>query len=290
MPSSSVATSARPDSTVAAALEVALAAAREVGGESVGEHQGVRPDGDRVVTHRFAATMPGYRGWYWAVTLSRAPRGKVVTVDEVVLLPGEGSLLAPEWVPWSQRLQPGDLAPGDLLPTPSDDPRLVPGYVGTGDDSVDQPAIEAVATELFLGRPRVLSPDGRDDASDRWSSGDRGPESAMAAMAPGHCVDCGFLMQIAGALRGAFGVCANEFAPADGQVVALDFGCGAHSEAQVAESDFAARSGEVYDDESMEILANPVQPAEPDTAPNAEGEVVPAEEEDLARSPGGSRP
>ena len=30
-----------------------------------------------------------------------------------------------------------------------------------------------------------------------------------------------------------FGVCANEFANDDGRVVALDHGCGAHSEAQL---------------------------------------------------------
>ncbi|MGI8881893.1 MAG: DUF3027 domain-containing protein [Jatrophihabitans sp.] len=253
---------AKLDSAAAAATDAALAAAREVGGEGVGEHEGVRADGERVVTHRFAATLPGYRGWYWAVTLSRLSRSKAVTVDEVVLLPGEGSLLAPEWVPWSQRLQPGDLAAGDLLPTPADDPRLVPGYTATGDDSVDAAAIEAIATDLALSRPRVLSPDGRDDATDRWSSGDRGPDSPMATQAPGKCADCGFLLQIAGALRGAFGVCANEFAPADGQVVALDFGCGAHSEAHVADSDFAMRTGDVFDDEALDIVADP--PAEPD--------------------------
>lgn len=36
-----------------------------------------------------------------------------------------------------------------------------------------------------------------------------------------------------GSLRQAFGVCANEFAPADGRVVSLSYGCGGHSEAAV---------------------------------------------------------
>jgi hypothetical protein len=35
----------------------------------------------------------------------------------------------------------------------------------------------------------------------------------------------------------AFGVCANAFAPADGRVVALNYGCGAHSEVEGGESE-----------------------------------------------------
>lgn len=55
----------------------------------------------------------------------------------------------------------------------------------------------------------------------------------MAQAAPATCMSCGFLTPIAGSLRQAFGVCANEFSPADGRVVSLSYGCGAHSEAAV---------------------------------------------------------
>ena len=48
-----------------------------------------------MVTHFFACPHPGYQGWRWSVTVARASRAKVVTVDEVVLLPGEGALLGP---------------------------------------------------------------------------------------------------------------------------------------------------------------------------------------------------
>ena len=46
-------------------------------------------------------------------------------------------------------------------------------------------------------------------------------------------MSCGFFVPMSGALRSVFGVCANEWSPADGTVVALDFGCGAHSEVDV---------------------------------------------------------
>ena len=104
-------TPAAVDAVLAAAIEVAREAAVSVGGDSVGPHLGVQAEEERVVTHSFAATLPGYRGWHWAVTLGRVARSKKATVDEVVLLPGDAALLAPAWVPWQQRIRAGDLAP-----------------------------------------------------------------------------------------------------------------------------------------------------------------------------------
>src|SRR5581483_1066008 len=208
------------------------------------EHLGVRAEGDRVATHAFAATLPGYRGWYWAVTVARVPRGRAVTVDEVVLLPGDGALLAPAWVPWEERVRPGDLSPGELLPPPPpDDPRLVPGYVLS-----DDPAVEEVAYELGLGRPRVLSREGRTWTAQRWFDGAHGPDTPMARQAPGHCGTCGFYLPLAGSLRAAFGVCGNEVTDTDGAVVSVEFGCGAHSEAVVEATPLADVAELVYDD------------------------------------------
>jgi hypothetical protein len=234
---------AKPDATLAAAVEQAREVALEAGGDTVGEHLGVSSDGDRVVTHAFAASVPGYQGWHWAVTLARAPRAKLITVDDVVLLPGAAALLAPAWVPWSERLRPGDLSPGDLLPADPDDPRLVPAYAGDDDEQMDQ-----VAFELGLGRVRVLSRDGRLDAAHRWYNGDNGPASAMARNAPAHCGTCGFYLPLAGSLQAGFGVCGNEISNTDAQVVSVEFGCGAHSEAVVDVPSLAELVGVVYDD------------------------------------------
>ncbi|NEE42216.1 DUF3027 domain-containing protein, partial [Streptomyces sp. SID7982] len=97
-----------PDRLCAEAVDLARAAAEEAAAPGVvGEHVGVVSEGDRVVTHYFEAKEPGYRGWRWAVTVARASRAKNVTLDETVLLPGADALLAPEWVPWSERLRPG---------------------------------------------------------------------------------------------------------------------------------------------------------------------------------------
>ncbi|MEU6374539.1 DUF3027 domain-containing protein [Streptomyces sp. NPDC046909] len=252
------------DRLCAEAVDLARAAAEEAAAPGVvGEHAGLESEGDRVVTHFFECKELGYRGWRWAVTVARASRAKIVTLDEVVLLPGPDALLAPEWVPWSERLRPGDMGPGDLLPTDAEDLRLEPGYTGEdepvpnsavseemaelveaedADVTPGSPAqlpvvptrgsIASVAEELGMRRARVLSRYGLHTAADRWDES-FGAKTPMAQAAPATCVSCGFLQPIGGSLGQAFGVCANEFAPADGRVVSLAYGCGGHSEAAI---------------------------------------------------------
>ncbi|SEP09807.1 Protein of unknown function [Trujillonella endophytica] len=229
-----------PSSPLAAAVDLARAAAEETAGDPgvIGEHLGVGSDQtlDPVLgeasTHSFASSLPGYVGWFWAVTIARAAGEETVTVDEVVLLPGDQALLAPAWVPWHERLRPGDLSVGDVLPNTEDDPRLVPAYT-TDDDAADDLEARAVAQEIGLGRERVLSREGRSGALTRWNEGEFGPRSPMARHAPGHCGTCGFFLPLAGSLRGAAGACGNAYAPADGRVVTVDYGCGAHSQASL---------------------------------------------------------
>ena len=125
------------DAACVEATDLARAAAEELAGRGqVGEHVGVSADDERVVTHLFSCQDRAYTGWRWAVTVSRASRAKAVTVSEVVLLPGPDSLLAPDWVPWSERVRPGDLGVGDLMPAADDDERLVPASMLEGDDGV----------------------------------------------------------------------------------------------------------------------------------------------------------
>lgn len=120
------------------AAELARRAAGELAGpEHVGDHLGAEADAERVVTHLFTCLDPAYRGWRWAVTVSRASRSKAVTISEILLLPGPEAVLAPPWVPWRERLRPGDLGVGDILPAAPDDERLVPLAALEGDDGVE---------------------------------------------------------------------------------------------------------------------------------------------------------
>lgn len=187
-------------------------------------------DEGRIASYLFEAFLPGYKGWRWVVTVAKVDEESDPTICDVVVLPGPQSLLAPAWVPYVDRIQPGDVGVGDIVPSTPDDPRLVPGFAALpGEEDLDAVQI----WELGLGRPRVISIEGRDQASKRWYSGDHGPEAAIAKLAPKPCVSCGFFLSISGSLRAAFGVCANAISPEDGRVVSVDHGCGAHSEATV---------------------------------------------------------
>ncbi|OBB05429.1 hypothetical protein A5668_17005 [Mycolicibacterium fortuitum] len=213
------------EAVLSGAADQARAALIEFSGEgAVGEYLGVIIEDASSATHRFLADLPGYRGWQWAVVVAAYPGADHATISELVLIPGPTALLAPEWVPWEDRVRPGDLGPGDLLAPPPNDPRLVPGYVATGD-----PLIDDTALELGFGRRQVLSEWGRAEAAQRWHDGDYGPGSAMARSTRRVCRDCGFYLPLGGALGVMFGVCANVLS-ADGHVVEAEYGCGAHSD------------------------------------------------------------
>jgi Protein of unknown function (DUF3027) len=345
------------DQICADATDLARRALEDVVGASqVGPHLGVAAEADRVVSHLFRCEDPAYAGWQWTVTVARAARSRTVTVCESELLPGPGALLAPPWVPWSERVRPGDLGVGDLMPASSDDERLVPvvaiegadglldwddspawllgaaastagqadwtaGSQGAGPGAGPPPGLPAadalpapaqamsrqdsaepseeadggaaeppaeggpgraepsaergaglaappaehgaglaappaedgagpaappaedgagpaeppaergtVPAEAGPGSARVLSAIGREGAASRWYAIRGGAGAARANRAPAPCVTCGFFVRLSGQLGRVFGVCANEFSPADGRVVGVDYGCGAHSD------------------------------------------------------------
>lgn len=217
----------KKDAVLEDAVDVARAGAEAVAyPRPVGEHVGFEMVSERLATHYFASTDAGYVGWCWAVTVARVPRGRVATVCEVDMTPREGALLAPEWVPWEERLRPSDISRDDVLPYKADDERLEQGFEDTSEDP-DLPVVR----ELGLGRPRVLSQEGIDQAAKRWYESDRGPKSGRRPR--NTCSSCGFLMKMSGGMRTMFGVCANEWATDDGAVVSLDHTCGSHSETDV---------------------------------------------------------
>ncbi len=93
-----------PDARLIAAHDLALTALAEITPAStVGDAAGYTAEDDGSVSLRFANTMPGYPGWYWTVTVAVVADAEP-TVLELELLPGDDALLAPEWVPWAERL------------------------------------------------------------------------------------------------------------------------------------------------------------------------------------------
>ena len=256
---------------LASAVDLARNALLDLEPTGVGPHLGVCGAGDCAATHRFEATLPGYHGWQWAVVVAAAPDTERVTVSESALLPGPDALIPPEFVPWDQRIRPGDLAPGDLLAPPPEDPRLVPGYLATGDPEVDE-----TAQEVGLGRRQVLSREGRHEAAERWYA-QHGPDSEMAKAAPASCASCGFFLPLAGALRAAFGVCGNAMG-ADGRVVHQEYGCGAHSDTELPHG-AGSPAYQAYDDAAVEVVRVDPNPAVAATEPAAADAAEPSSEQ-----------
>lgn len=286
---------AKQDAVLLAAIDLARAALEEVAEPgTVGAHSGMQMLGERLAMHWFECLSPGYHGWRWGVSVARVPRAKVATVCETNLLPGPEAVLAPEWLPYADRLAPGDLGPGDVLPRRPDDPNLEAGFEATGDEDVDQLAF----FELGLGRPRVLSPEGRDAAATRWYDGESGPNAEIALKATARCSTCGYFVPMAGALRTVFGVCANEWSPSDGRVVSLDHGCGAHSETDVEQPEPTPIGEPIVDELAVDVEqvlpsggdvmppADPTGDGEGEPAPEAvhsiEGEAAAAQTQDTA--------
>lgn len=205
------------------AVDTAREALAEIAEGEVGEHIGVTGMSRNVATHRFAADVPGYAGWEWQAVVACADGSDWVTVNEVALVPSAGALEAPDWVPYAERLRPGDLGPGDVMELSPDDDRVT-------DDSFSRHAV------TFPGREtkKYLTVKGLQDAETRWRTGDFGPNSEFAEKATLSCRSCAFYLPLGEPVGEHFGICANEYS-ADGRVVAASYGCGAHSDTTVAE-------------------------------------------------------
>lgn len=211
--------------------------------QQVGAHVGAQrcgDDPDHVATHRFAAQVPGYPGWEWQVVVACAPGSQDITVNEAALVPAPSgqALQAPDWVPWAQRVRPGDLHPGDVLPPEPHDARLT------------DVAAQAAAPDRARGDSAQgpwLSRTGLADAKQRWRRGDFGPTSVFAQEAALHCRSCAFFVPAAEPIGATFGVCVNELS-ADGRLVHARYGCGAHSRTP-AHPVAASQTRPAFDDE-----------------------------------------
>lgn len=94
-----------PKQNVATLQETAYAAAVEAAPRNgVGSIVDTIDEGDGVTTFLFEAKLKGYVGWRWSITVFEQADSAAATVSEVLLMPGPDSLVAPDWVPWSERL------------------------------------------------------------------------------------------------------------------------------------------------------------------------------------------
>lgn len=92
------------DERLIGAHDLALAALREITpADGIGPAAGYAVEDDGVVSLRFHTRLAGYPGWFWTVSVAVVDDAEP-TVLEAELMPGDGALLAPDWVPWATRL------------------------------------------------------------------------------------------------------------------------------------------------------------------------------------------
>ncbi|WKD58919.1 DUF3027 domain-containing protein [Corynebacterium caspium] len=246
------------------AMGVAKQALLEAEPGHIGPYIGSQEIDEFSVVHRFASDIAGYEGWQWQVVVARAAGSTHITISEIALEPApKGSALrAPEWVPWEQRLRPGDLRPGDIMPPAFNDERLTTNpaqaaventhIMATSRTAHSKAGTTASLDTAGTGR-HYLSDKGLFQAQQRWREGENGPRSLFAKKARAFCAGCAFFIPLAtpDLQHGAeFGVCTNALA-FDAQVVHKQFGCGAHSEiAAVEVADIADNTPALpFDDE-----------------------------------------
>lgn len=253
----------RRDAVLADAVELARQAALETSGnDDVGDHLGYVDDAERLGSHRFASTAAGYRGWHWTVTVARVSRSKTVTVCEVELLPGDGALLSPAWVPWADRLSPADVGPNDVLPEGAVDDRVVPGYTPQDGDPVDVAHDARAIVELGAWREQVPSRETLLAAADRW-------ETRLPVRGRSFATDPNaFIVPLTGVLGQVYGVCVNEFSPDDGRIVRLDQVSDTPAPREVVESVWPAPAPFI-DEIGLDTTELPAETASETEAPSA---------------------
>lgn len=142
-----------------------------------GDLLGETAEDESVYTLRFASAMGGYPGWVWTVSLAELP-GESPTVLETELMPGDGALLAPDWVPWSERLEEyraaqaaaGEPDETELLDAdPDEDPDDDDDHGDDPDDGIDFESLDPLA----VGEDEQDEPEAEPD--------DGGPEPPAVA-------------------------------------------------------------------------------------------------------------
>lgn len=211
-------------------VEIARRAAEQTADEgpgAVGDFLRREDLGGGVYDFRFDSGLKGYEHWEWAVTLFHDTDLEEWTVNEAALLPTKRSLVAPQWVPFRDRL-PGQ---GD----DDEDDGLEPGLDEAEggqqrrdrdgrllDDADSDEDIAEAINRFYLTRRLVPSPKGLQDTAQRW---DDGRSRLRRHHDGGEAVTDAFVIPLEGFLGRMYGVCTNKHCRYDGKVVPLDHTC-----------------------------------------------------------------
>ena len=120
-------------------------------------------EGDEVYTYLFESKQKGYVGWRWSVTVFDGLDEP--SVSEVVLMPGPDSLVAPKWVPWSERLADWKALQAELERQAAEEAALAAEEGEDGDDEDDEDSDDIVDVDDADDNADDIEDE--DDASDQ---------------------------------------------------------------------------------------------------------------------------
>lgn len=172
-----------PDPVLLESREQARAALAEITDpETIGADEGHEVNDEHVLTLLFESKLAGYPGWRWAATLARTSEDAPVTVLEVELLPGPGSVVAPEWVPWSERLAQYRDAQSKQTPEEAEAAERAAALVDEDDVDSDDDPLENDFSDFDdeidgVDLDESDDEDGEDDESEEDSDEDRDDNS-----------------------------------------------------------------------------------------------------------------
>ncbi|MBX3104722.1 MAG: DUF3027 domain-containing protein [Cryobacterium sp.] len=133
-------------------LEIARDALLEItNAADIGGPIDATSDVEGVVTIYFECLLAGYPGWRWTVNVVHLDGES--SVLEATLTPGEGALLSPDWVPWSDRLAEYEAAQALLIEDDDDTDDLDDSDDDDSDDddSADEDSDDSDADDAFDG-------------------------------------------------------------------------------------------------------------------------------------------
>ncbi|WP_313812046.1 DUF3027 domain-containing protein [Glutamicibacter sp.] len=174
------------DTILADAVDAARQSLANIAADAeIGEYLGATAEGERLVTHRFISHKKGYQGWTWFATLARVPRAKAkdLTVCEVGIIAGEGSLLAPAWVPWAERLAKEEIEAAEAAQSAKDVTDDEPQDPEQGEDAQKQS--EAAPSESVAAQIDAETEQGEaETATEDESESDESQEPLQAPKSP----------------------------------------------------------------------------------------------------------
>jgi hypothetical protein len=121
-------------------------------------------EGDEVYTYLFETKQKGYVGWRWSVTVFDGLEEP--SVSEVVLMPGPDSLVAPKWVPWSERLADWKALQAELERQAAEEAALAAEEGEDGDDEEDEDSDDIIDVDDADERADEIDDEDEEDASD----------------------------------------------------------------------------------------------------------------------------